>query len=819
MLSDSDLIKLEWNQLTAKLAGYAQTEEGRAECAALEPYLDQIEVTERWQEVITLRDIARSGYSPPIGDLKSPLKVFKASEKAQILDGLEVRTIYTILQASKNVLTFASSFGPKSPYLQRVRATLYPLPELAKQIEKTIDESGQLKDDASPDLAYLRKLKTNLRNRIEETLERILSNPEISDYLQDMFYTVRNERYVIPIRLDGRGRIKGLIIDTSDSGQTLFLEPASISLMNQELHDLDVAEKLEIIRIFRELSAEIAKQLDVIRHNYSSLIDLDKKSAEAALAVELDAGTAQISAEPCLHLIEARHPLIKTATGQTAVSNTITLQSRDSNNPSVLIVSGPNAGGKTVVLKTVGLMHLMAKAGLLLPLESTSKIFFFEKIFLALGDNQNLAANLSTFSSHLLGLKPILESAGSLDLALLDELATGTEPNAGSAIAQAIIEHLAKKNVTSIVTTHFDTVKTLAIQDQRYRNASMEYSVSDYRPTYKLVLDIPGQSYSLELANQIGIPKEIISRAKSIRGAEQTNLDSAIDALQQSRSELHEIKIKLEAEILGAESAKARWTNECKLLEEQRIKATKSLAAKIENEVDSLRADFEDSSRQLKKVVKDVRSGLAEPDEAYDRKKETADKLRNLEKKVSNIALTAQNQDLPGMPIDMDDVSAGLNVYVLPLKREGVISKVGLSSHDPIEVQVGLIKVRVSLLDLRKTRGPASNPTDSIQGKSHTKRHPKKDEIKTPPFVPQTKSNTLDVRGSGPENAVEQTLNFIDRCLRNAEPVAVIIHGHGSDRLKMAIRSMLKDKCPYDVTFRPGEQNEGGDGVTIVSLE
>lgn len=819
MLIDSDLIKLEWHQLTAKLADYAQTEEGRAECLALRPTLDQMQVTERWQAVITLRDIARSGYSAPIGDLKSPLKVFKASEKAQILDGYEVRTIYTILQASKNVLSFASSFAPKSPYLQKVRGSLYPLPELAKQIEKTVDESGQLKDDASPDLAYLRQLKTNLRKRIEENLDRLLSNPEISDYLQDIFYTVRNERYVIPIRLDGRGRIKGQIIDTSDSGQTLFLEPASITLMNQELHDLDVAEKLEIIRIFRDISAAIAKHLDVIRHDYSTLIDLDKKSAEAALAVELDAGMAQISSSPCLHLVEARHPLIKTVTGQTAVSNTITLQSRDSENPSVLIVSGPNAGGKTVVLKTVGLMHLMAKAGLLLPLESTSKIFFFEKIFLALGDNQNLAANLSTFSSHLLGLKPILESAGPLDLALLDELATGTEPNAGSSIAQAIIEHLAKQNVTSIVTTHFDTLKALAIHDQRYRNASMEYSVSDYRPTYKLVLDIPGQSYSLELANQIGIPQEIISRAKAIRGSEQTNLDIAIDALQQARSELNELKIKLEAEMLSAESAKARWTNECKLLEEQRIKATKSLAAKIENEVDSLRADFEDSSRQLKKVVKEVRSGLAEPDEAYDRKKEAAEKLRNLEKKVSNIALTGQNPDLPGMPIDMDDVSTGLNVYVLPLKREGVISKVGLSSHDPIEVQVGLIKVRVSLLDLRKTRGPASNPADSIQGKSHTKLHPKKDEIKTPPFVPQTKSNTLDVRGSGPEHAVEQTLNFIDRCLRNAEPFGVIIHGHGSDRLKMAIRSMLKDKCPYDVTFRPGEPNEGGDGVTIVSLE
>ena len=818
-MASSNLTKLDWPLLTAKVAAHAQTDEGRSLCLAISPTLERPAIESRWQEVTALRDIARTGYKPPIGELKSPAKVFKASEKGQILEGPEFRIVCDILTATKKVISFASSFAPKSSLLQKLRASLYALPELAKLIEKTVDIDGQLKDDASPELAYLRQLKTNLRKRIEETIDRLLSTPDVADYLQDSFFTVRNEKYVIPIRLDGRGRIKGQIIDTSDSGQTLFLEPASIAQMNQDLHDLDVAEKLEIIRIFRELSAAVAKDLNTIRHDYEALIDLDAKSAEASFAVEIDAGKAEISNDPCINLIEARHPLIKTTSGKTAVANTITLNTNTQEKQRILIVSGPNAGGKTVVLKTVGLVHLMAKAGLLIPVEPNSKIFLFDRLFLELGDNQNLTANLSTFSSHLLGLKPILESAGPNDLALLDELATGTEPNSGSAIAHAILEHLADRSTTSIITTHFDSLKALALKDHRYRNASMEYAVSTYSPTYKLILDVPGQSYGLELATQIGIPEKIIERARNLRGTEQTDLDAAISSLQMASQQAENLRLKLQSELLDAESAKARWNAECRLLEEQRAKATRSVAAKIEDEVDSLRAEFEDTSKELKQAVKEIRSGHVEPDLAYEKKRETEGKLRDLEKKVSSLASTGQQGELPGVALASSDVASGLTVYVLPLKREGVITKVGLTPNDPIEVQVGLIKVRVSLLDLRKTRhvqAEVSQPKPKTAPK--TQQSPP-ESPQNPGFVPQTTANTVDLRGLDGEQAVERTLNFLDKCLRTDQPFAVLIHGHGSDRLKSAIRSMLKTNCPYNVSFRPGEANEGGDGVTVVSLK
>jgi len=820
VLSASNLEKLEWPLLAAKLANYAQTIEGRQICLAVSPNRTPDDVTNRWREVTALRDIARQGYTAPIGELNSPLSVFKAAEKGQILEGQDLRQIYDILFATKKVLGFTTSFAPKSSLLQKIRGHLAPLPTLFQMIEKTVGADGLLKDDASPELSEIRKLKTNLRKRIEESLNRLIATPEISEYLQDTYYTVRNEKYVIPIRLDGRGRIKGHIVDTSDSGQTLFLEPTSIAQMNQDLHDLDVAEKLEIIRIFRDLSAAVSKELDALKINYETLIELDVKTAEASLAVAIDAGATEISNQPCLNLIAARHPLIKTAEGRTAEPNTIELGTDEAGKQSVLIVSGPNAGGKTVVLKTTGLIHLMAKAGLLLPVEPRSKIYFFDRIFLEMGDSQNITANLSTFSGHLMGLKPILESAASQDLVLLDELATGTEPQTGSAIAQSILEHLATKNVTTVATTHFDRLKGLALADKRYRNASMEYAVSTYRPTYKLILDVPGQSYGLELATQIGLPHEIIERASQVRGTEHSALDDAISSLQIARQESEVLRTQLNKEILEAQAAKARWTEECKLLEEQRAKAARSIAAKIETEVDSLRTEFHDRSKELKEIVKEIRTGGAEPEAGYEKRRQTEAKLRDLEKTVSSLSSTGAHVELPGVPLSEAELREGINVYVLPLKREGIIIKVGPTSSDPIDVQVGIIKVRVGLLDLRKTRGSNTETSRPKPGESKAKSslNPAAQKPELPEFVPQTTANTLDLRGSDPESAVEKTLNFIDRCMRIDERYAVIIHGHGSDRLKNAIRSMLRTNCPYNITYRSGANNEGGDGVTVISI-
>lgn len=811
------LDKLEWPLLTARLAQHAQTDEGRDSCQTLEPKLPKESIVKRWSEVTSLRDIARSGYKAPIGELKKPHHVFKASEKGQLLEGSDLRDIFEILLSTKRVLAFANSFAPKSSALQRVRGILYPLPKLLQSIEMSVASDGSLLDSASEELAAIRAAKTALRKRIEETITRLMHELDVQDYLQDDFYTVRNEKYVIPIRLDGRGRVKGTIVDTSDSGQTLFLEPTAISHQNQELHDIDLAEKLEIIRIFRELSAHVARELDPLKVNYQELVELDRMTAEAILAVELDAGSIQLSDEPCLEIIEGRHPLIKTPKGKTAEPTTIVLASGNHTTQKILIVSGPNAGGKTVVLKTAGLLHLMARAGLLLPAEPKSKMFVFENIHLEMGDAQNITANLSTFSGHLLGLKPIIENSTARDLVLLDELATGTEPQTGAAIARAILEHLANNHVTTIATTHFDSLKSLAIDDHRYRNASMEYEESTYRPTYRLILDVPGQSYGLELATQMGLPREIIDRARALRGTSHTALDEAVSALQSARREAEHLKRQLDKELLEAQAAKSRWEQECSLLEQQRAKAARSVAAKLETEVDTLRSEFEDKAKELRDAVKEIRTGHVDPRSAYDKKRDAESKLREIEASVSKMAGMGAQSELPGTPLSPEDLRVGLNVYVLPLRKEGEISKLGATPNDPIEVAVGIIKVRVGILDLRKTRG-----IDKQTSQSPKSQRPMTPSInakpEVPDFVPQTPKNTLDVRGTDSDSAVEKTLNFIDKCLLAGELYIVIIHGHGSDRLKSSIRQMLRNNCPYNISYRAGAHGEGGDGVTVIAV-
>jgi DNA mismatch repair protein MutS2 len=482
-------------------------------------------------------------------------------------------------------------------------------------------------------------------------------------------------------------------------------------------------------------------------------------------------------------------------------------------------VSGPNAGGKTVVLKTVGLLHVMARAGLLLPAESTSKIYFFENIYLEMGDGQNITANLSTFSGHLLGLKHILESSSKNDLVLLDELATGTEPQTGSSMARSILEHLAQESITAIATTHFDELKTMALEDPRYRNASMEYQVTSYRPTYRLILDVPGQSYGIELAIQIGLPKLIIDRASRIRGNSKNALDESISALQQARQQIEETRTTLQKELLEAQAAKDRWNSECQLLEEQRAKVSAKLAAKIESDVESLRSQFEDSSKELRDAVKTIRFGDSSPDIGYEKKRAAEAKLRDLEKTASALAPGTHQVDLPGQPLDAKDLAIGLPVYVLPLKREGSIVKFGSSGSTPIDVQVGVIKLRVGLLDLRRITSTKITPKKTAE---HSNRKPNSvisdANESIPEFVPQTNRNTIDLRGSDVDTALDKALDFLDRCMRQDEVYAVLIHGHGSDRLKQALRSMLKTHCPYKVSYRAGANNEGGDGVTIVKL-
>ncbi|MEY4632097.1 MAG: hypothetical protein RIQ81_2217 [Pseudomonadota bacterium] len=849
-----DLEKLEWPLLLETLAAYSQTDDGQTLCIELQPDLDRATIETRWANVTSLKEIIRQGYRPPIGELPPMRRIFRALGLGQVLGGTELRQVLQLLQAIQKVHGFCVNFSAKSELLARLKNQIYPVPKLMLAIDKAISPDGTLLDDASPELAAIRRRKVSLAKKIEEQIKKVLREASVEQYLQDDFFTVRNERYVVPIRLDGRGRVEGTIVDTSDSGQTLFVEPASVAPLNADWLENQLAEKLEILKIFKNLSGMAATELDTLRADYDELVQLDFLTAQAGLAIQLDANPVNISDTPVLDLRAARHPLIRkppaeftqteelpppplTKMQNTAVPNTIAL----TDDQCCLIISGPNAGGKTVVLKTVGMLHLMAKAGLLLPADRTSRIHLFNRIFLELGDAQNLAANLSTFSGHVLGLKPVLEKAGPEDLALLDELAVGTEPQTGSALAQAVLESLAARGTFTLATTHYDSLKGLAASagtttggaaGSRFRNGSMEYSLKSMRPTYKLILDVPGQSYGLEVASQTGLPPSVIERARELRGSAASTLEHAVNQLLIAREETEKIRAGLRQKELATEELRARVEEERKALEEARREAARKVAKSQEQELEEMRENIRELQEQLKAALKalrkaeggDLQQAVAT---AANISSATGDQMRKFDQKIREVsARSREGEVLPGRPLAPgENLQSGQKVFVVPLRKEGQVLRPADGDQAPAEIQVGLVKLRVPAHDLRIYDPVSASGGSATKQQSPTKPAApgKLKPVNPPPEIPalvlQTPTNTLDLRGLDADSAIDKTITFIDKALLRGEVAIVIVHGHGTDRLKNAVRKSLRSDCPYNVAFRAGGSQEGGDGVTIVALK
>jgi DNA mismatch repair protein MutS2 len=802
LIQQQVLDKLDWALLLKEIAGHCQTDQGRVKVESLKPDLDGNQVRERWADTLSLKNLIEQGYAAPVGFIPELKGIFRALSIGQILDGNHLRDISTLLTSTKFVHGFSSDFSLKARVLEKWRAGLMPSPKLLQEIDRSVGVDGDILDDASKELDQIRRHKRHLMQRILDKIKQHLNEHKIADYLQDDFFTIRHDKYVIPIKIDGRGRVEGNIIDASSSGQTLFIEPPSISTMNLQIGEVELSERLEVIRILKDLSTKAAKELDLLRQNYDLLIELDFLSSLAKIAHHWNCEAPELTLAPVLNLYSARHPLLRPHSGPT-IPNDILL----SEDQKVLIVSGPNAGGKTVALKTVAIIHIMAKSGLLLPLSASSSIFLFENVFLELGDGQSLSANLSTFSSHLLGLKPIVEQCSMKDLVLLDEIAVGTEPNTGAAIAQAIVEELMVRKSICIVTTHYERLKILALNDPKLRNASMEYGMANFRPTFKLILDVPGQSYGLELAQQTGLPRHIIERANSLKGISSNQIDVAVAELSKVKLRNDQLNQELQLQILEAEATKERWDREVALLEQSRTKAVKNIAIKFENELEKHRSQIEEATENLKKVAKEVGNtnfGTQEKSSAR----------TSLNEFKSALTSPAQVSHLPGLVAKFEDLAVGDKVFVIPLQKQGNVLKGASSPKDSYDILVGIIKVRANLDELRLIQKLSPSKITPILNRTTDAKSEFSEERK----VFQTASNTCNLRGLSGDEAISRSLKFIDLLTLKGEPSAVLVHGFGTSAVKNAIRKALKNNCPYNIFSRPGFPEEGGEAVTIVFI-
>lgn len=639
-----------WQEVLQKVASFCHTEGGRQRVLALTPTLSAPEIENVWYQVASLEELADKGYVLPALELPDLNKVLAVVSHGQVVDGPELLSILALLIASKRWYTFCKNFADHCSTLRRFQSSFLTLPKLAKLIDKTVDSDGEIKDTASKELQTVRKQKKHLTTDIEEKLRRMIHQGKFSPYLQDDFITKRNDRYVIPLRVDGNGRVAGTAITFSKSRETMFFEPQAIAQANNLLQTLDVAENFACYQILQDVTAEIVRDYESLELNYQTIVTLDALNAQAMFAKKFAANPVTLTDEPLLNLKDMCHPLL--ITEGRVVRNSVTLK------VNTLIISGANAGGKTVMLKAIGLLHLMAKAGLMITADRQSEIFIFDKLHLVVDDEQSLDHSLSTFSSHLLRLQKLLTVTTSNDLVLIDEITTATDPDTGAALAQAILEHLAQRQVMTVVTSHYNRLKELAYLDDRFRNASMHFSTETLQPTYRLQLDVPGQSFGLEISRHLGLPEEVIARARQLRGDGSDRFETALAQLQMERQELQKEKDKINASLLKLQTYQERW-------------------------------------RRDSQEIKRLREKLTQQDEQLPQQPSVAQVKQELG------TATSPPPKLPGRQLKFSQASIGLRVYCVPLRKEVVIDKIGRAADDPIVVNVGKMRVTVLLTDLR----------------------------------------------------------------------------------------------------------------------
>ena len=661
---------LDWTLIKEQLASFCVADATK-DCILTKPmWLDSEDVAAEWERVDQLLKMSQAGFAVPLGDFVSVSEKLEFVSRGGVLDGSQLLEIKSILELSQSVSSFAQDFSTRFPYLKEVRTSLYVLPHLRDKIKAAIDPDGAISDDATPELHKIRKELRGYTSKIEQALHKWMQNPSNAKYLQDQFFTIRSDRYVVPLKLDGNGRVDVRVIDTSGSGNSVFVEPFAIKELNDYFLQLRLKQRIEELKILRDLSDLVRDESDFLKYNYDTLLALDIRLSKATLAKKMSGIVPQVTEEIGLSLIDALHPLLKLQDPETSVGQDIILGEQQK----CLVVSGPNAGGKTISLKIIGLMQLMAKAGLLLPVDSKSNFFFFKNLHVELGDAQDLGQNLSSFSGHLRNIQKINGDAEQGSLILLDEIASGTDAATGAALAQALLDSWIEVGATVVVTTHLDALKNLALEDKKYRNASVAFDFEKNKPLFKLHLDVPGASLGIELAERLQFDPAIIARAKGLRklapsGGAQELQDQLRNKIQQFENQKEELKSSQNKLI----EEQARWEHEKNIL----LESKKTIRSKVRGEYslkfESMERDFFSLTKEVKALLKKAKQNPSQ---------NIRDDLSNLTSKFQGTYNAAKDSakneptiDLKDGPLLPSDLKKGVKVFVESLQKTGQLSE------------------------------------------------------------------------------------------------------------------------------------------------
>lgn len=801
-LSEHAAQALEWPRLLELLAQHAQSTIGAARCRSVSLSSDVAEACQLQQETTEMASLLEGNDPLPTLVFPDIREQLTRSEKGGVLEPGELRDCSIVLTLMSEVEHYAESRKAETQTLARVVKPLHVstgLRVVLRAIEGAIQLDGSIKDTASPELRRLTHQAQGLKQEMRQHLEQILHSKRYEDVLQESYFAQREGRYVVPVKADMRGRILGIVHDVSASGATVFLEPRELVELNNSIKVVDLEIEREVQRILRELTELVASRAEDIQQGIEALAECDVIRARAEMSRRLKCHPVTLNEVGRVMLKQARHPLLLIAKDQKdqVVANDIHMDETIR----VLVISGPNTGGKTVTLKIVGLFALMVRAGLHLPCAPESEMAVFTDLYADIGDAQDLSRDLSSFSAHMTHMIRLLseraarptsnDCSAPRSLVLLDEPVTSTDPQEGAALAEALLCRLAELNMKVVATTHYGALKELAQTTPGFANASVEFDVERLAPTYRLFIGIPGGSSALEIAGRLGLDESILNDARKRLHLDNQRLDELMADLQRRQRQLAEDSEKAQNARQEAEQAAREAQAIRTQLEQAEQEVRRGLKKKLGEQFQRARAEVQATVDSLKREQKLIKA------------KESKERLRELETRTREELAPA------GRPIPLEQLGVGDTVEITGLGMTGSLLETP-QGKKRVRVKVGEGEILATVSNLVGLAGESAPAAPAVPSERARR-------LPTGGGLGLDEQTVVDVRGQAADEALDQVVAALDRATLDGTPFVRIIHGHGTGRLKSVLREYLKES-PYVAEFRAGDRAEGGDGVTVVKL-
>ena len=811
-MDEKSLHTLELPKVLERLAAQAAFSASKDLARDLRPTADLEEARRRQAATGEARRLLAVKGSLSIGGARDVRLSAEAAARGAVLEPVDLLDVKSTLLSARAMQRLFEKAETAAPFLAGFAARLDPCPEIVAAVSGALDNRGDVLDTASTKLGALRREARVARERLETKMQRLIADAKVAPLLQEAIITQREGRYVIPLRAEFKGRIKAIVHDQSASGATLFVEPIAVVELNNRVREIEFEEKEEVRRILTELSAGVGERAEAITADVEALAELDLAFAKARYAEELKAAEPLLLPAPSLQppasgrqpstegigeraagggrrgadsgeraarmkLLQARHPLLDPAT-VVAVDLILDEGTR------ALVLTGPNTGGKTVSLKTAGLLALMAGCGLHLPVTSGSEVTLFRAVQADIGDEQSIEQSLSTFSSHIANIVRILEQADSGSLVLLDELGAGTDPQEGAALARAILDELLRREATTLVATHYPELKTYAHATPGARNASVEFDLETLRPTYRLTIGLPGRSNALAIAERLGLSRDLIESARSLLSPDDVRAEGLLEEIHRQREAAAAERARAEIERSRAETLSRQLAERLEAIDDERRRV-------LEEAREQARLDLE----TLEEEVQSMRKQLAAAGQSLEALRQIEEKVQVLaEARAEPVARQVRSEATRA-------VRLGDRVHLPRLASEGVVTEIG---PNEIEVQIGRLRVRAR--------------SDEVVAAGRSESRPAPREM---PGVASSRGISvgldLDLRGWTADEALAELERRLDAAVRAGIPFLRVIHGKGTGRLRQAVRQALRDS-PYVAAVEAVSEAEGGEGVTRVRL-